>query len=603
MKKVYKLIIDTDPGVDDVTALTFVLNDPQFDVKLLTVGNGNIHLKHAVRNTCHLIEILNKDVPIVAGYEERLGGSEEYAYNVHGKEGFGNYIPPKETVVKPIEKDCADAMYEVVKRYPHQVTVVILGTHTNFAHMLLKHPDAKNLVKQVIMMGGSLCGIKTDPNHRSFNIRTDAPAFKVTVDSRIPVVMCPSRIGRDVTYFTENQVKKIAKANPIGKFLRKTFETYWEPNYPEKIIATCDLSAIYYLTHPELYRTKKAFIDVDIETNIGATVGHFDKKGYFKVVETVNRNAFLKMIFQKLHEMNGFKFTNQTVIENIKGTIKQTSENETKSQKTGEIKKVAKTTPSKATAKKVEAKPTAKAETKSTAKAKFASQNKAKETKTSENKKVEKKSAVKKLAEPKSTKKATTEKKTIAKTESKKTAPSKATTKKVEAKPTTKKSAVAKAEKTNKAIAKAETKNTAKAKSASQNKAKETKTSESKKVEKKTAVKKLAEPKSTKKATTEKKTVAKTESKKTAPSKATAKKVEAKPTTKKSAVTKVEKTSKATAKKTNEKVEKKQKPILKVDIQKIIEKRSPAKASDKKSAKEKKQTTKVSTKKSTTKSK
>ena len=603
MKKVYKLIIDTDPGVDDVTALTFVLNDPQFDVKLLTVGNGNIHLKHAVRNTCHLIEILNKDIPIVAGYEERLGGSEEYAYNVHGKEGFGNYIPPKETVVKPIEKDCADAMYEVVKRYPHQVTVVILGTHTNFAHMLLKHPDAKNLVKQVIMMGGSLCGIKTDPNHRSFNIRTDAPAFKVTVDSRIPVVMCPSRIGRDVTYFTENQVEKIAKANPIGKFLRKTFETYWEPNYPEKIIATCDLSAIYYLTHPEMYRTKKAFIDVDIETNIGATVGHFDKKGYFKVVETVNRNAFLKMIFQKLHEMNGFKFTNQTVIDNIKGTIKQTSENETKSQKTGEIKKVAKTTPSKATAKKVEAKPTAKAETKNTAKAKSASQNKAKETKTSENKKVEKKSAVKKLAEPKSTKNATTEKKTIAKTESKKTAPSKATTKKVEAKPTTKKSAVTKAEKTNKATAKAETKNTAKAKSASQNKAKETKTSESKKVEKKTAVKKLAEPKSTKKATTEKKTVAKTESKKTAPSKATAKKVEAKPTTKKSAVTKVEKTSKATAKKTNEKVEKKQKPILKVDIQKIIEKRSPAKASDKKSAKEKKQTTKVSTKKSTTKSK
>ena len=470
MKKVYKLIIDTDPGVDDVTALTFVLNDPQFDVKLLTVGNGNIHLKHAVRNTCHLIEILNKDVPIVAGYEERLGGSEEYAYNVHGKEGFGNYIPPKETVVKPIEKDCADAMYEVVKRYPHQVTVVILGTHTNFAHMLLKHPDAKNLVKQVIMMGGSLCGIKTDPNHRSFNIRTDAPAFKVTVDSRIPVVMCPSRIGRDVTYFTENQVEKIAKANPIGKFLRKTFETYWEPNYPEKIIATCDLSAIYYLTHPEMYRTKKAFIDVDIETNIGATVGHFDKKGYFKVVETVNRNAFLKMIFQKLHEMNGFKFTNQTVIDNIKGTIKQTSENETKSQKTGEIKKVAKTTPSKATTKKVEAKPTtkksavtkaektnkaiAKAETKNTAKAKSASQNKAKETKTSESKKVEKKTAVKKLAEPKSTKKATTEKKTIAKTESKKTAPSKATAKKVEAKPTTKKSAVTKVEKTSKATAK-----------------------------------------------------------------------------------------------------------------------------------------------------
>ena len=340
MKKM-KIIIDTDPGVDDSAALVFALNEPKFDIKLITIGGGNIHLDKASRNMCHLLDVFKKNIPVVNGYEQRLGGTDEFAYFLHGKEGLGNYIPPKTTIHTPLKKDCADAMYEVIKANPHQVTILILGPHTNFAHLLMKYPTITRLIKGVVMMGASIDGIKIDPNHRSFNIRTDALAFKQTVMAQIPVTLCPSKIGRDTNYFTEEQVEKIKNSNLIGKYLAKTFETYWEPNYEEKILSNCDLSALFAFMHPEYFTFKKAFIDVDTEVNIGATVGHYDRRGYFNVVQSANREKFINLFFKKLEEFNNFKTTNSTFNKNL--TEKNTEETKkTSSKKTATTKKTTK---------------------------------------------------------------------------------------------------------------------------------------------------------------------------------------------------------------------------------------------------------------------
>ncbi len=302
--KKFKVIIDTDPGVDDTNALIYALTDPQFDIKLFTIANGNIKIEYATRNMCHILDLLNKDIPVVQGYKKRLGDNTEDAAFLHGVEGLGEYIPPKSTKHKPIKTDCADAMYEVLKKYPKQITMVILGPHTNFAYLLIKHPDAKKLVKNILMMGGAPNGTKMNPGHNSFNIRTDIPAFEKTIESKLPVIMCPSSIGRDIGYYDENQVKEIENTNDIGKFLSKTFQSYWEPDYPEKIIATNDLSAIYYLTHPRLYKTYRAFMEVDEN---GKTIPTKSWHGNFKVVVGLNREKFMKMIFEKLKQLDDIK--------------------------------------------------------------------------------------------------------------------------------------------------------------------------------------------------------------------------------------------------------------------------------------------------------
>lgn len=317
MKKTYKLIIDTDPGVDDTNALAYILNDPQFDIKLITTANGNINIHKATRNMLHILDIFGKDIPVVEGYEKRLGDNTEDATFLHGIEGLGGYNPPKTTTHHVLKQDCADAMYETLKKYPKQITMVVLGPHTNFAYLLIKHPDSKDLIKDVLMMGGSPNGIKVNPNHNSFNIRTDAPAFKHTIDSGLPIIMCPSSIGRDQGYYTEEEVIETQNTNIVGRFLAKTFETYWEPGYSEKIIATNDLCAVYYLTHPRYYKTRRADIELDTEKSVGKTTAHYNHKGQFKIVTKINRKKFRKMLLVKLREMNNLKFTNHTFLKNL----------------------------------------------------------------------------------------------------------------------------------------------------------------------------------------------------------------------------------------------------------------------------------------------
>ncbi len=317
MKK-FKVIIDTDPGVDDTTAISLLLNDPVFDVKLITISTGNVILEQASRNACHVLDLFNKDIPVVNGYKERMLPNNEHAYHVHGVEGMGFYIPPKTTTHKPLKKDCADAMYETVKQYAGEIILFVLGPHTNVATMLKKYPDSAKMIKQIVMMGGAPDGIRTNPNYRSFNIRTDAIAFDITANAKIPTILCPSNIGRDVTYFTEDQVTEISKMGKFGKFLEKTYGTYWEPDYPEKIISTCDLASVYSIVYPRLYTMKNAFIAVDTKEYIGKLIPTYCKEGNFKIVKDVKRKKFHKIIFKKLEMLSKIDITNKTFLKNIK---------------------------------------------------------------------------------------------------------------------------------------------------------------------------------------------------------------------------------------------------------------------------------------------
>ena len=310
-----KVIIDTDPGVDDNFALLCALNDDRFDIKLISISNGNVDIHKSTRNALHLLDVFNKDIPVVEGYAERYGKNSEAAYFLHGSEGLGNYIPPKETEHKELDADCADTMYETLKKYSKDITLVVLGPHTNVARLLEKYPDAKEHIREIVMMGGAPDGILTNPNHTSFNIRTDAPSFQITINSGLPIVMCPSRIGRDVMHFTNEQFEEIKNSGIMGRYLAKTFETYWEIGYPDKRISTCDISTIYYVARPDLYTTKRCDIILDLENTIGKTTAVYKEDGQFALIKDVNREEMQKIYLEMLDKTNKMTITNEHFLE------------------------------------------------------------------------------------------------------------------------------------------------------------------------------------------------------------------------------------------------------------------------------------------------
>ncbi len=306
-----KVIIDTDPGVDDNNTLVYALNDNRFDIKLITTSNGNVGLDRSTKAVLHLLDVFNKDIPVARGYEQRMGNNNEDALFLHGREGLGNYIPPAETEHKALNVDCCDIMYETIKKYPKDITLVVLGPHTNVAYLFKKYPDAKDYIKDIVMASGAPGGLKNNPNYISFNIRTDAPSFRYTINSGLPVTMSPSTIGRDVTHFTEEEVDRIKNSGVVGRYLAKTFETYWEPGYPDRRISACDISAMYTLIYPEFYTMETCDIELDTEEYVGKLTTVDNVNGQFKVVVDVDATRFHDELLRLLDEFNNLDIANE----------------------------------------------------------------------------------------------------------------------------------------------------------------------------------------------------------------------------------------------------------------------------------------------------
>lgn len=307
-KKV-KVIIDTDPGVDDSACLVYALFDKRIDIKLITTVVGNVKVKTGTRNMLHLLDKFNVDIPVAQGAEHAMERNSPTAEHVHKKEGMGGYVPPKETDHKIIEDDAVEAMYKVLKEGDGDIIPMVLGPHTNIGLLFSKHPDIIEKIPQIVFMGGSPYGIPGFPDHISFNISSDPEAFKIVLDSKLPLVMVPSNIGRRKAHLTEEYCYAMRDRNAVGAFLFEMYDQYWEKGFPDKRVATNDTCAYMYLAHPNLFKVKKADIVVDVKETPGKTLAHFNKKGQVTVVCDVKRKKFLKVIDKKLAEFDNFKFT------------------------------------------------------------------------------------------------------------------------------------------------------------------------------------------------------------------------------------------------------------------------------------------------------
>ncbi|MBQ8443735.1 MAG: nucleoside hydrolase [Clostridia bacterium] len=303
-----KVIIDTDPGVDDTAGLVFALYDKRLDIQLITTVSGNVKVKTATRNALHLLDKLRIDIPVAEGASKAMARNSKTAEHVHKKEGMGGYIPPKETAHQAIEENAVEAIYRVLSEGNGDIELLVLGPHTNIGNLFTKHPDIISKIPRIVFMGGSPYGIPGFPDHISFNISSDPEAFKIVLDSKIPLVMVPSNIGRRKAHLTEEYVYAMRDQNQVGKFLFDMYSEYWERGFPDKRIATNDTCAYMYVVRPELFKTKQADISVDCDSEPGKTLAHFNKHGQVEVVIDVKRKKFLKITSKLLKELDDVRF-------------------------------------------------------------------------------------------------------------------------------------------------------------------------------------------------------------------------------------------------------------------------------------------------------
>jgi len=213
-----KIIIDTDPGTDDAMALMLALNSPELDVRAITVVPGNVVAKQGLENALRMVSLANRcDIPVAAGAQHPLFQKLITAEFWHGKNGLAN-------IELPLSKCKVDARYgpdliiELVHAAPHEITLVPVGPLTNIALAVEKDPSIVPLVKEVILMGGSITGGNSTAAAEA-NIYNDPEAAQIVFQAGWPLTMVGLDVG-DKTLFSRKYLDQLAQTHgPINDFI------------------------------------------------------------------------------------------------------------------------------------------------------------------------------------------------------------------------------------------------------------------------------------------------------------------------------------------------------------------------------------------------
>jgi len=187
LKDVTRVIVDTDPGTDDLLAIIMMLGSRRVMTEAITVTPGNIGYEQEVRNALFLSQTLNNGkTPVYRGIDHPLlSRSYPSAGFIHGRYGFGDMVVP-EVALKPQPEHAANAISKIVSAHPAEVVLLALGGLSNIALALLLDPSIAQKARGIMIVGGRYEGIGTAV---SFNSMVDPEAADIVMRSGLPIAM------------------------------------------------------------------------------------------------------------------------------------------------------------------------------------------------------------------------------------------------------------------------------------------------------------------------------------------------------------------------------------------------------------------------------
>jgi inosine-uridine nucleoside N-ribohydrolase len=224
----HRIIVDTDPGNDDATAILMALAAPNVRVEAITIAPGNLgpNYDQQVRNALFLVDLSGKsgEISVHAGMSKpMLHRPYPVATFIHGKYGLGSFATP--IVKQQVSSEHAvDAIRRIVKRYPGEVVIAALGGLTNVAMALLIEPAIAAQIKGIVFVGGPGSAVP------GYNALVDPEAVQVVLNSGAPIMMGLG--GPGASTLLKSDFDHIATFNtPLSRFflesnaLRLSFET------------------------------------------------------------------------------------------------------------------------------------------------------------------------------------------------------------------------------------------------------------------------------------------------------------------------------------------------------------------------------------------
>lgn len=271
-----RIVIDTDPGVDDSMAILFAFNSPELSVEGLTTIFGNGGTETTTANALRLVEMAGRpDVPVARGAEAPLlRPFIGEGWRVHGRNGLGGVeLPPPEG--EPDARRAAQFIVDIVMDNPGAITLVPLGPLTNVALAVSLEPRIAELVQEVVLMGGAANARGNASGVAEANIRNDPEAARIVFDAPWKVTMVGLDVTREVV-MTPDYIEALAESGaPYTDFIGKITQHY--TNFYREYVGldgfhVHDSSAVAYVIDPTLFETVS--VPVVVETHSPDHFGH-----------------------------------------------------------------------------------------------------------------------------------------------------------------------------------------------------------------------------------------------------------------------------------------------------------------------------------------
>lgn len=259
------VIIDTDPGSDDIFAIFLANSSSRLDIRGLSVVAGNMKAELTFENGLAIKEFAGMNTKVAFGAEGPMCIEQRVGSFLHGDRGLGKFDIPKPTG-SALKQPSWDFIHDEAVRCRGNLVIIALGPLTNLAAAIIKYPDMESLIKEIVMMGGS-----ADYGNRSayaeFNIWADPHSARIVFDSGIPVRM----LGLNVTNRSAIPFNRMGELYRIKSRISRAVEDvfYYYEEYFRKMnipgIVIHDAVAVAATIDPSMFCWMKASVKVETQ--------------------------------------------------------------------------------------------------------------------------------------------------------------------------------------------------------------------------------------------------------------------------------------------------------------------------------------------------
>lgn len=311
-----KLIIDCDPGVDDMEALLMALASKDTEIIAVTTVAGNASAKMSYTNTRNIMSFCAADdIPVFKGCKINLSAKYADSDGYFGEDSLGNINLQKCKTYKKEKYSSVQAILHYVNKYPCEVHLVAIGPLTNLALAFILDKHFPKKLASLTIMGGdrSEKTIKNVSPYSEFNSFSDPCAWRIVMQhfslsngKKINLI--------DFTFCLENLLSKSFITKFYGEsdadvefclrgiLIRKTL-AFMSSKLTDEGVLTCDSFALFASLYPQYILSGDTCVLKHIDVQ-GEKVGHTDfekaEDGNIFMINKIDMEKFKEVLYASI---------------------------------------------------------------------------------------------------------------------------------------------------------------------------------------------------------------------------------------------------------------------------------------------------------------